>query len=143
MENEQRLQEILERIEQSTRKQTRYARLQFILSIVATVAVVAFLLVLVRIVPQLQEIVSLAETVLSNLEYLTTELAKADLTGMVENIDTLVGNVDGLVSVSQTGIEDAIQKINGIDFDALNDAIQDLSNVVEPVAKFFKTFKFG
>ena len=143
MENEQKLHEILERIEQSNRKQTRYARLQFILSIVSTIAIVAFLFVVVRILPQLQEIISMVETVLSNLEYLTTELSKADLTGMVENIDTLVGNVDGLVSVSQTGIEDAIHKINSINVEALNSAIKDLSNVIEPVAKFFKTFKFG
>jgi len=81
--------------------------------------------------------------VLTNLETVTTELANADLTGMVENIDALVGNVDDLVSTSQTGVTQAVQKINAINFDALNDAIKDLSDVIEPIAKFFKSFKFG
>ena len=62
---------------------------------------------------------------------------------MVENIDALVSNVDDLVNTSQTGVEQAIQKINAVNFDTLNEAIKDLSDVIEPIAKFFNSFKFG
>ena len=82
-----------------------------------------------------------AETVLANLETVTAELAESDLSGMVENVDALVSNVDGLVSTSQDGVEQTIAKLNGIDFEALNQAIQDLSDVIEPIANFFNTFK--
>lgn len=143
MGNEQKLQELLEKIELSNRRQVRYARLQFIFTVVMTAALAALLIIGAQVFPQLQEAVAQAETVLSNLESVTTELANADLTGMVENIDALVGNVDELVSTSETGVTQAVQKINAINFDALNDAIKDLSDVIEPIAKFFKSFKFG
>ena len=143
MENEQKLQELLERIELSTRRQTRYARFQMILTVLISAAFIVLLLIGARILPQLQEAVRQAETVLSNLESVTNELANANLTGMVKNIDALVANVDGLVSVSQEGVTEAVGKINAINFDALNDAIKDLSEVIEPIAKFFKSFRFG
>jgi len=143
MGNEQKLQDLLEKIELYNRRQVRYARLQFIFTLVAAAAFIALLVIGVQVFPQLQEAVAQAEVVLTNLETVTTELANADLTGMVENIDALVGNVDDLVSTSQTGVTQAVQKINAINFDALNDAIKDLSDVIEPIAKFFKSFKFG
>lgn len=143
MEIDQKFLELLERIESSNRKQTRYARLQFILSFTAAGACLVLIFAGMKILPQLRQIIMQTETVLTNLETVTTELASADLPGMVSEIDVLVGNVDELVSTSQTGVEQAIAKINAISFDQLNEAIKDLSDVIEPIAKFFKSFKFG
>lgn len=142
MENTQKLMDLLEQMEKANRKQVAYARLQFIFSVIAAICCILLLLAGVKILPQLQEAALQAETVLTNLETVTTELAQADLIGMVENVDALVTNVDGLVGTSQVGVEQAMAKINAIDFDALNDAIKDLSDVIEPIAKFFNTFKF-
>ena len=142
MEQDQKLLELLQQMEKSNRKQVTCARLQLVFSLIAAVCCVALLLVGIKILPQLQEATAQAETVLQNLETVTTELAQADLSGMVENIDALVTNVDGLVGTSQAGVEETMKKINGIDFDALNNAIKDLANVIEPIAKFFNTFKF-
>ena len=143
MENELKLQELLERIELSTRRQTRFARLQLILTVITSVAFVLLLLSCIKILPHLQEVAIRAESVLTNLEAVTTELANTDLIGMVGNIDALVENVDTLVDTSQAGVEQALQKINEINFSTLNTAIKDLSDVIEPIAKFFKSFKFG
>ena len=143
MENDQKFLELLERMEKCSRKQVAYARLQFIFSFVAVLCCALLLLCGLKVLPQLREAALQAETVLSNLEFVTTELAQADLIGMVQNVDTLVDNVDGLVATSQAGVEDAMRKINGIDFDALNTAIKDLSNVIEPIANFFNKFKVG
>ena len=143
MSDELKVQELLERIELSARRQVRYARLQFVITIVLAAAFAALILTCVRVLPRMQEVIAQAETVLLNLESVTTELANADLTGMVENIDALVSNVDDLVNTSQTGVEQAIQKINAVNFDTLNEAIKDLSDVIEPIAKFFNSFKFG
>lgn len=142
MENNQKLMDLLEQMEKANRKQVAYARLQFVFSVIAAICCILLLLAGVKILPQLQEAALQAETVLTNLETVTTELAQADLIGMVENVDALVTNVDGLVGTSQEGVEQAMAKINAIDFDALNDAIKDLSDVIEPIAKFFNTFKF-
>lgn len=142
MDNNQKLMDLLEQMEKANRKQVAYARLQFVFSVIAAICCILLLLAGVKILPQLQEAALQAETVLTNLETVTTELAQADLIGMVENVDALVTNVDGLVGTSQVGVEQAMAKINAIDFDALNDAIKDLSDVIEPIAKFFNTFKF-
>lgn len=142
MDNNQKLMDLLEQMEKANRKQVAYARLQFVFSVIAAICCILLLLAGVKILPQLQEAALQAETVLTNLETVTTELAQADLIGMVENVDALVTNVDGLVGTSQEGVEQTMAKINAIDFDALNDAIKDLSDVIEPIAKFFNTFKF-
>lgn len=142
MDNNQKLMDLLEQMEKANRKQVAYARLQFVFSVIAAICCILLLLAGVKVLPQLQEAALQAETVLTNLETVTTELAQADLIGMVENVDALVTNVDGLVGTSQEGVEQTMAKINAIDFDALNDAIQDLSDVIEPIAKFFNTFKF-
>ena len=142
MENTQKLMDLLEQMEKANRKQVAYARLQFVFSGIAAICCILLLLAGVNVLPQLQEAALQAETVLTNLESVTTELAQADLIGMVENVDALVTNVDGLVGTSQEGVEQTMAKINAIDFDALNDAIKDLSDVIEPIAKFFNTFKF-
>ena len=142
MENTQKLMDLLEQMEKANRKQVAYARLQFVFSVTAAICCILLLLAGVKVLPQLQEAALQAETVLTNLETVTTDLAQADLIGMVENVDALVTNVDGLVGTSQEGVEQTMAKINAIDFDALNDAIKDLSDVIEPIAKFFNTFKF-
>ena len=142
MDNNQKLMDLLEQMEKANRKQVAYARLQFVFSVTAAICCILLLLAGVKVLPQLQEAVLQAETVLTNLETVTTDLAQADLIGMVENVDALVTNVDGLVGTSQEGVEQTMAKINAIDFDALNDAIKDLSDVIEPIAKFFNTFKF-
>ena len=143
MEKDQNLLELMERMEKANQRQVTYARLQFIFSLVAAICCAALLLSGMKVLPKLQETVIQAESVLSNLESVTSELAASDLSGMVTNVDTLVENVDGLVTTSQAGVEQAIAKLNAIDFEALNDAIEDLSDVIEPIAKFFNTFKIG
>ena len=134
MDNNQKLMDLLEQMEKANRKQVAYARLQFIFSVIAAICCILLLLAGVKVLPQLQEAVLQAETVLTNLETVTTDLAQADLIGMVENVDALVTNVDGLGGTSQEGVEQTMAKINAIDFDALNDAIKDLSDVIEPIA---------
>lgn len=141
MENDQKVMNLLEEMEKASRKQVVYARLQFIFSAVAALCCIVLLIAGVKVLPKLQETATQAEIVLNNLEDVTTDLAKVDLGSMVENVDDLVGNVDSLVTTSQAGVEQTMEKINGIDFEALNDAIKDLSDVIEPIAKFFKTFR--
>ena len=73
------------------------------------------------------------DVILTNLDEVTQELAQADLAGMVENVDTLA-------TTSQSAVEHATEKLDTIDLDTLNKAIQDLADVVEPLARFFNVF---
>ena len=143
MDNEQKLLQLLENIEKANRKQLIYTRAQAVSSVISAALCIALLFIGIKVLPQLQETIEQAQSVLSNLESVTDELAKSDLNALAKSIGSLVENVDGLVHITENGVVDAVGKINDIDFDALNDAISDLSAVVEPVAKFFKTFKFG
>ena len=140
MENNQEMQKWMEQMERSNRQQVRYARLQCFFSFAAALCCAALLFAVIRVLPQVQQITGQvqdlavqAETVLTNLETVTNELAAVDLGSMVTNVDSLV-------SSSQEGVEQALGKINSLDIDSLNQAIADLSEVVEPLAKFFKAF---
>ena len=143
MDYEQKLLNLLESIEKSNHKQVLFSRLQMILSAVSVLCCVVLLVAGLTFLPKIQAIVTEAETVVLNMEALTEELAKTEFTDVVNNINSLVGNVDELVETSQSGVEETLTKINAIDFDALNGAIEDLSNVIEPLANFVKRFSFG
>ena len=140
MESNPNLQQLLEQLERSNRKQLRCARIQCIFTVAAAVFCLLLLVTATRIVPQVQElagrisdITAQAEVVLNNLEVVTEQLAQADIAGMVSDVDTLV-------SGSQQGVEQALEKINAIDITTLNKAIQDLSSIVAPLAKLIGRF---
>ena len=86
-----------------------------------------------HMLPQMNSVFSQLETILTNLEQTSEQLATVDFQSMVQDVDALV--VTGQQSLEQT-----MEKLNTIDFDALNQAIGDLSKVIEPLAAFFKVF---
>ena len=140
MESKQELQQVLQQLADNNRKQVRYARVQCFFAILAAVLCFLILLTAARIVPQVQELAGQissisrqAEVVLTNLETVTEELAEADISGMVAEVDTLVDS-------SQIGVEQALEKINAIDIDTLNKAIANLSKIVTPLAKLVERF---
>ena len=91
---------------------------------------------LLAFIPQVESLISQAEILLSDLDVVTKQLSKLDLSQMVENINALV-------TTSQSGVEEALGKINEIDFETLNQAVEDLSKVVKPLADFAKKLSLG
>ena len=140
MEEKNEMLELMKKIEESNRKQLLYTRIQCIAAVLA-VACFAGIYFLIRdflpqisaIITQIPGVVGQMEVVLSNLEVVTTELAAVDFEGMIQGVNTLV-------ATGQVGLEETVNKLNDIDFEALNKAISNLSQVVEPLAKFFKVF---
>ena len=133
MEENKQMLELMQTIEDLNRKQLRASRLRTILTAVMAACCVGALLLVAGLVPQIremlpriQEMIAQAEVVLSNLEQTTTQLAAADLEGMV-------GNVNDLVASGQQTMD----KLGTIDFEKLNQAITDLAAVVEGLARFF------
>ena len=134
MEQTQQIQQLLESMEKNSRKQLFYSRAQCLFSIIAAVCCVFVLLVILELAPEVLSLARQADVVMDNLETVTTELTQLDLENMVKNIDSLVTS-------SQEGVKAATDKLDQIDFDTLNDAIADLSDVVEPLAKIANRFK--
>lgn len=139
--------EFLAKLEKSSRQQALFTKILCVLcaavlicSVVTTAAVASTAKRLTEVVMPLQEVASQvhdmagqAETILDNMETVTQELADADLGSMVENVNVLAAE-------SQSVVSEAMEKLDTIDIDTLNKAIQDLSDVVEPLAKVSKLF---
>ena len=144
MEEKQTLEKLLY-------KQNRYAKWQCILTAAATLCCVGIFVLVLTMMPQIRAVTAQMntvltdleavtgqlegemDTILSNLNTVTDELARADLEGMV-------ADVDSFVPTGQEAVEQATEKLNIIDFETLNQAIEDLADVVEPLAKFFNVF---
>ena len=61
MENNERMMELLERMEKANRKQVAYARMQFLFSAIAAICCAVLLFSGMKILPQLQEAAVQAE----------------------------------------------------------------------------------
>lgn len=160
--NEEKLEQLLERQERHTRRQTLFT------GIAAGCCVVILCLAVFLTGFVLSKAAEL-NTVVENMETITDELASADLEGMITELDGMVANLNGMIAgldgmvadleepisnlgalvenldsfavSSEDAVHQAMDKLNTIDFDTLNQAIKNLSDVVEPLAKFFNVFK--
>ena len=133
MEENRELMELLRQIRRSNRIQTIVCSVICVFALIASLFCVILSVKVYDMLPQLNGVFAQMETVLTNLEETTRQLAKVDL-------QTMVQDVDALVVTGQQSLEQTMEKLDAIDFKALNKAIGDLSAVVEPLAKFFKVF---
>lgn len=109
------------------KKQLDILKRQLWYSRISAIAIVILVLVLsisvVTIVPKLNQ-------VLVELEQITADLSDEDIQKMVKNINDLT-------EASQKGVQQATDKLNKIDLESLNEAIDDLNSVVSPLARLF------
>ena len=141
MEENKEMLELMKELEKLNRRQLRTGRMQCLFSLIAALCCATVLLAVLYVLPQvnplmdqLEEVVIQTQSVLTNLEKTTTQLASVDLGSMVADVDTLVGT-------GQQSLEQTMEKLDSIDTEKLNQAIDDLSAVVEPLAKFFNVFQ--
>lgn len=140
MEENKEMLELLRRIDRNSRMQTYAGYVRTGLMLVCAVCMAVLVVMVYRMLPQINEILDQArlamgqiQTVLANLEQTTDQLAQVDLESMVSNVDALV--VSG-----QQSLETSMAKLNSVDFDALNQAIKDLSAVIEPLVNMTRLF---
>ena len=134
MEENKEVLELLQKIEKSNRQKIRMGRILCVLALVAALCCTAAFGVIACLVPQVNTVLAQTQSVLGNLETTSQQLASMDLEGMIADVDALV--VSG-----QAGIEQSMEKLNAVDFEALNKAIQDLSDVIDPLAKIANRFR--
>lgn len=160
MDNE--VLETLARLEKYNKQQASAAKLQCVISVISLICCTAALVMMVLLVPRLQRMTTQTEKfineageVMEDIQAASATISELDLgpvlveikgllqnvDGLLTNVDTLVADVDTLVTTTQDGLEDTLAEIEKVDFDTLNKAIKDLAAVVEPLAKFFSSFK--
>jgi len=133
-QNQAEVAEWMRRVEEFNAQQVKYAKKQYLMAGISAACSICMLLAVIIcglvLMPKLLDTFEQIDMVMTNLEDVSAELAEADLAGMLEEVSTLVGD-------SQAGVSDAINKISTLDIDTMNEAIQDLKAVVEPLAKLF------
>lgn len=147
MEQNDQMLELLAKIEKTNRRQLLFTQILCGLALVAAIFCVAALLQVRQLMPQLEAVITQMQTVLGDMEQVASQLAQLDMQSIVTNVEALVGdveglvgNVDGLATSAQESLKQTMTKLNAINFEALNKAIEDLAAVVEPLAKFFNAF---
>ncbi len=116
-------------------KQTANARDQKLAAIGCLALAAIFAVALVILVPQVLNTLNEVNGVAAQVNTLASQ-AQSTLT----SVDGLVKNVDGVVADNTDAITEAVQKMNSIDFQSLNDSIVALKTVVEPLADLFGGF---
>ncbi len=117
--------EILQEQLECARKQMRYSR---IACIMATVMALTLVISAVFVVPSLNRAADSIAQVSGQLE----ELQLQDL----ELAETLK-DIDEFVITSEKGVQKTIEKLDAVDLEKLNEAIEALRNVVEPLRRIF------
>ena len=140
MEQNDKTLELLEKIEKTNRRQLLFTQIFCGIALVAVLFCVIALVKVNQLLPQIQGITAQMQGVLGNMEQAAGQLAALDIRGIVENVETLVGNVDMLAVSAQDSLKQTMTKLNTIDFETLNKAIEDLSAVIQPLADFFGMF---
>ncbi len=129
---------IMKRLESSNAAQERYARKQYIMSLIGAganlLALALVLFLTVTLLPRINSTFVGLNAVMKNVESITEDLAAVDIEGTMDS-------VNGLVNGSTDSLNQAMKKINAIDIEKLNSAIQNLNDAIEPMAKFANLFK--
>ena len=133
MDHNQEMLELLRKIEKSNRQKNVTNVIMCVFMLAAAASCVFIGLMVFRLMPQVNGLVGQLETVLTDLEQTTGQLAALDLESMVTNMDSLA-------VYAQESLQQTMEKLDTIDFETLNKAIEDLAKVIEPLAKFFGRF---
>ena len=125
MDENRQAVELLERMERNSRRQTLLTLMQCVFSLAAAVFCGAVLVLFWQMLPQLESLLPQLQSLLTELETAAQQLARIDLTGMVADVEVLV-------TTAQQSLTETMGKLDTIDFQTLNKAIDDLAAVVEP-----------
>ena len=134
MEENKELLELLQKIEKTNRQQVTLTRVVCIFALIAALCCICTVALVYNVLPQVHSVISQMQIILGNLETTAAQLSLVDFSGMI-------GDMEALVATAQESLEQTMGKLDTIDFDTLNQAINDLSKVVEPMSKLMNVFK--
>lgn len=112
MDENKEMLELLRKIQEDSRRTARNSMIQTGLTLVGAGCCVVVMVMILRLLPQIRETLDI--------------LSALDLERMVSGVNRLMESA----STAMEGVE-------GLDFETLNKAIQDLAKVIEPLARLF------
>lgn len=133
MEQNQEMLELLRKIEKSNRQKNVTNIVLCVFMLISALSCVVICVMVYRLMPQVNGLLGQMEAVLTDLEQTAHALAALDLEAMAENVNSLT-------VLAQESLRQTMEKLNTIDFETLNKAIEDLAKVIEPLADFFGRF---
>ena len=140
MENNQQMQQLLEKMERTSRQQLLFTKIMCLLCVLAVICSLIVMGTVCKtastlnaLAKPIQELSAQAQNTLVDISDTADKLAQADFSGIASQID-------GLVAASQNTVAEAAKKLDSIDIETLNKAIKDLAVVVEPLARVSKLF---
>ena len=121
-----------ELIREVLKEQKRSTAAAWITAFFAALAAAGMVAVLVLVVPK-------ALTTMQNVDRVMTDISAASehANKTMDEIDQMVGNVNELVVENTEDVDAALDQITSIDIETLNQSIQRLNEVVEPLSKMF------
>ena len=140
--NELSERELLAALAEGQRRSLRHARITSIVClIIAALLVLLALITLPRAASALDRLDSTLTRLEGTMETLENiEVASGQLDSFIEDVGALGDAATQLGDLDIDTLNDGIREITQIDFDTLNKAIVDLSNVIEPLARFASLF---
>ena len=132
--------ELLKNQQQSAKNSRIAAICTCLIFIVVTIVSVILVPKAQNTMKKVRDTMTHAEATLTQAETTLNEIEKTVVSAQqsLEEIDTMVGNVNTLVEENTEGVSSIIDKVTELDIDGLNKSIQDLSNVVTPLAGLFR-----
>ncbi|MBQ7719906.1 MAG: hypothetical protein IJT56_04905 [Clostridia bacterium] len=122
-------QELTLELVKGQKKQTKIRVISVVLNVLILAALAAGLL---YAVPTAVETMTQVQSVLDEVDDLSVQARES----MVK-ADKLMDDADKLLNDNSGSIADIMVKLNGIDFDKLNQSIQRLSEILIPISKLF------
>ena len=113
-------------------------------SLITAVSLVAIALIfgaaVLIIVPKVNATLNNAYQAIDNIEAVVANADKAigSVEKSLDGIDKMVKNVDKVVVDNTDSVSKTVERMSSIDIAALNKSIKDLSDIIEPLAKFFR-----
>jgi len=101
----------------------------------AAVFAIAFMIIIPIAITSLRNIDKAVENCTVMIETASVTITQAQTT--LEGIDSMTENVNGVVTDNTDAVADALEEINSIDIERLNQAIDDLASIVGPLAQLF------
>ncbi|MCR5748395.1 MAG: hypothetical protein K6G03_11865 [Lachnospiraceae bacterium] len=139
-QNGESVEELLKQILEADKNEVKYAkRAAFFMMGLVIILLVAALIIVPKVV---QTLAHVDEAVISASQI----LEEADET--IKNINTMSTSItetsdkmNSMLTDNSESLNEAVAKMNSIDFEGLNKAIQDLQDAVGPFASFMNKFK--
>ncbi len=135
-QNEELQTGILNELHTLQKKTLMYQRITAILMLVFVIAVLC-------VVPSLLSTLKATRDTLAGVDAAVAEAETAinEVEAAMNEVQTSMQDLSTFVDGAGKDLTAVTEGINKVDFDSLNDAIQNLDATVEPLAKFFNKFR--